>query len=152
MLKHFVTHGFTNRWPRMPFGRPPETVPLSFGKRGWLFASVVALATAGFGSGAYADLLVCNDANNTILRHDERTGDFLGEFIPSGSGGLSGPRGLIFGPDGNLYVSGDRVFRYDGITGEPLPSPGNTGATFCSGGQSAAWLIFGPDGNLYVTS
>jgi streptogramin lyase len=145
----------------MPFGKPPETVPFSFGKRAWLFASLVALVTAGFDSSAYADLFVCNDAHNNILRYDERTGDFLGEFIPSGSGGLFSPRGLIFGPDGNLYVSsgGSRfIFRYDGITGEPLPSPGSTGAIFVgpsSGGPTrefSAWLIFGPDGNLYVTS
>jgi streptogramin lyase len=119
------------------------------------------LAMAGLGSDAYADLFICNDSHNNILRYDERTGDFLGEFIPSGYGGLSAPRGLIFGPDGNLYVSsgiGGRIYRYDGITGEPLPSPGKPGATFVSpvsggpAGAFAAWLIFGPDGNLYVTS
>jgi hypothetical protein len=42
-------------------------------------------------------------------------------FVPQGSGGLSGAAGIIFGPDGNLYVSSrsnDRVLRYRGTTGD----------------------------------
>lgn len=104
--------------------------------------------------------------NNNILRYDEVTGEFLGEFIPPGNGGPGVLNGLIFGPDGNLYVCSrgtDSILRFDGITGDPLPSPGNSGATFVpsgSGGLSfgiigvsgSGWLIFGPDGNLYATS
>jgi hypothetical protein len=114
-----------------------------------------------FNPSAYADLFISNRSQNNILRYDEKTGDFLGEFIPSGSGGLSTPLGLIFGPDGNLYVSDQgsySILRYDGLTGAPLPSPGNTGATFVrprSGGltfEERGWLLFGPDGNLYIGS
>ena len=110
---------------------------------------------------AYADLFVCSGQTN-ILRYDERNGEFLGEFVPAGSGGLNAPDGLIFGSDGNLYVCSVRtnsILRYDGITGAPLPSPSNIGATFVptgSGGlklnAGGAWLVFGPDGNLYATS
>jgi hypothetical protein len=56
----------------------------------------------------------------------------------------------VFGPDGNLYVSGfgsDNVLRYSGTTGALL-------GVFASGGglDSPLGLVFGPDGNLYVSS
>jgi DNA-binding beta-propeller fold protein YncE len=64
---------------------------------------------------------------------------------------LANPQGLVFGPDGNLYVADvttGTVHRFDGTTGTfidefvPLGAPiGNpTGVTF------------GPDSNFYVTS
>lgn len=83
-------------------------------------------------------------------------GDFIDAFVPSQSGGLDGPSGLIFGPDGNLYVSSfsyrtntDAVLRYNGTTGAfidafvPIQSGGVDGPT---------GLIFGPDDHLYVSS
>jgi hypothetical protein len=82
----------------------------------------------------------------------------LGAFVPAGLGGLSSPHALIVGPDGNYYVSsfyGNAVFRYDSA-GNPLPAPGQSGATFVvpgSGGLSNPHdIAFGPDGYLYVTS
>src|SRR5438270_750350 len=88
-------------------------------------------------------------------RHKEKTGDFIDIFVASGSGGLDGPRGLIFGRDGNLYVNSfntNSVMRYEGSTGLPLPAPGLTGAYFVpngSGGlQGPAGLILGHDDNL----
>src|SRR5262245_28163804 len=53
-------------------------------------------------------------------------GTFLGQFVPSGSGGLSRPRNLTIGPDGNLYVATSNegtnaVLRYQGPGG---PQPG----------------------------
>jgi sugar lactone lactonase YvrE len=136
-------------------------------KSGPLMVTLVGLVITAFDSCAYAELFVSNpgaiEGTGNILRFDERTGDFLGEFIPDRGWGR--PDGLVFGPDGNLYVcSGgpDSILRYDGITGDPLPSPGNSGATFVpsgSGGltfggpgEGGAWLVFGPDGNLYVPS
>jgi hypothetical protein len=141
-------------------------------KSGPLMVTLVGLVLTAFDSCAYAELFVSNpgaiEGTGNILRFDERTGDFLGEFIPDRGWGR--PDGLVFGPDGNLYVCSSptgvapngSILRYDGITGDPLPSRGNSGATFvpsgsgglwfggpCAGG---AWLIFGPDGNLYVPS
>jgi sugar lactone lactonase YvrE len=133
--------------------------------KGPLFLStLVGIGMMALAPWAQADLFVANQGgDNSILRYDERTGEFLGEFIPAGSGGLGLPDGLLFGPDGNLYVCSVRagsILRYDGITGDPLPSPGNSGATFVAsgsggltfGGAGGAWLVFGPDGNLYTTS
>lgn len=46
--------------------------------------------------------------------------DFTDAFVSAGDGGLSSPFGIVFGPDGNLYVSSnanDSILRYDGTTG-----------------------------------
>jgi sugar lactone lactonase YvrE len=72
-------------------------------------------------------------------------------FVASGSGGLSSPKDLVLGPDGNVYVASsgtNSVIRY-------TPS-GQLLGTFVaagSGGLSGPYgLAFGPDGNLYVDS
>jgi sugar lactone lactonase YvrE/DNA-directed RNA polymerase subunit L len=118
--------------------------------------------------------LVGNSMGNNVLRFDGNTGNYLGEFISPGSGGLSNPDTIVFGPDGNgddksdIYVaSGDKpgnsaeptasaVLRYDGITGEfidkfvgddPNTAVDETGGLFRPYG-----LAFDPDGNFYVNS
>jgi hypothetical protein len=103
-------------------------------------------------SGGY--LLVANQENYSVQRYDERTGAFVDTFVSEGSGGLTVPGALIFGPtDHNLYVSSGmitgpgnhQVLRYDGTTGA-------FGAVSADGGQLTGprGLLFGPDGNLYV--
>ncbi|MEW5939230.1 MAG: HYR domain-containing protein [Chloroflexota bacterium] len=65
-------------------------------------------------------------------------------------GGLDYPIDMIFGSDGNLYVSGyysDAVHRYNGTTGAFMD-------VFASGGgmDGPIGVAFGMDGNLYVSS
>ncbi|MHC5931552.1 MAG: SMP-30/gluconolactonase/LRE family protein, partial [Nostoc sp.] len=69
---------------------------------------------------ANAALLVGSYNNNSVLRYEEKTGEFIDEFVPNGSGGLQGTTGLTIGPDNNLYVSSilnGSIQRYDGKTG-----------------------------------
>jgi hypothetical protein len=117
------------------------------------------------------DLYVTSFASHSVRRYDGTTGAPLGEFVPSGSGGLQLAVGLTFGPDGNLYVASigsfgggvDTIMRFNGRTGAPMPSSGNDGAVFVAAGSGGLFSpfgghIFGPDGNgdgrqdLYVPS
>src|SRR5215831_18841048 len=51
---------------------------------------------------ARADLFVSSDSNNIIGQYDETDGSFLNIFAQGN--GLGSPRGVLVGPDGNLYV------------------------------------------------
>lgn len=65
-------------------------------------------------------LYVASSFTNEVMEFDAATGAFLSTFVASGSGGLSAPTALAFGPDGDLYVTSygdDAVRRYDGVTG-----------------------------------
>src|SRR5262249_35737459 len=87
-----------------------------------------------------------------VLQYRGTTGAFLNTFVASGSGGLSLPNDLVFGPDGNLYVPSqfsDTVLRYNGTTGALI----DVVVTARSGGLTQPLVAcFGPDGNLYVSS
>jgi streptogramin lyase len=102
-------------------------------------------------SSSVSTLLLGDPGDNSVKLYDPATGTFLGDFVAPGSGGLSVPQYMNFGPDGNLYVSSwgnGRVLRYDGTTGaflDAFVAPG-------SGGLSHPDRVeFGPDGNLYVS-
>lgn len=80
-----------------------------------------------------------------ILRYDDTSGAFIDEFAESGK--VVQPRGIIFGPDGNLYVANKpevgqgAVVRFNGTTGAFMDTFIPNGAGGLSG---AGALVFGP--------
>ncbi|MCG8586951.1 MAG: NHL repeat-containing protein [Pirellulales bacterium] len=103
----------------------------------------------GFTFGPSGDLFVCSAAavEWAVLRYNAK-GDFKGSFA-AGSG-LSHPYQCLFGPDGQLYVSGQNnnaVLRFDGKTGrfkDVFVKPGAGGLDGIRG------IAFHPEGDLLV--
>ena len=65
------------------------------------------------------EVLVNSRGTNAVHRYDAN-GNFLGEFITSGSGNLVGPEQVLFHPDGSVLVTGfgnGAIKRYDGVSG-----------------------------------
>jgi len=92
-----------------------------------------------------------------IMRWDPVTGNFLGSFVTSNAtNDLNRPEGIVFGPDGNLYVCSFRADASD--TDKILEFNGSTGAyigkiDLDQVGQPrefAQALLFGPGGKLFV--
>ena len=105
------------------------------------------------GWAAAADVYVTSYDNDAVVRFNADTGAPLGVFVQSGTGGLNGPTGLTFGPDGHLYVASfvfnNNVLKFHGKTGQYLGVFVEEG----SGGLQGPFdLSFGPDGNLYVVA
>ena len=98
-------------------------------------------------------MYIASGYTNSILRYDLKTKEFMGAFVPSGSGGLVVPVGLEFGPDGNLYTSSSgtsAILRYDGKTGAFIDSfvpPGGGGMS-----SPRAIRFGGANTDLYVIS
>jgi DNA-binding beta-propeller fold protein YncE len=120
----------------------------------WLLTTVLGIMV----SPARADFFVGSNVylnfpgtDNQVLRYDN-SGNLIGVFatVPT----ALAPRGLAFGPDGNLYIGNGsgtdgRVQRYDGSTGAFIDDfvPANSG-----GLKGSEALIFQNDGFLYVSN
>lgn len=97
-----------------------------------------------------------------VLRFDPETGKFMDVFIASdgGVGQLNRPEGLVFGPDGNFYITSfradasdnDKILIFQGPDGvSPGASIGQIDLD--QAGQPRAFaqaLLFGPGGFLFV--
>jgi glucose/arabinose dehydrogenase len=84
------------------------------------WAAVLVFSAASSVTAQPVRLLVSSANNDRVLRYNGATGAFNDAFVPAAGGGLDAPRGLAFGPDGNLYVSSeitDSILRYNGVTG-----------------------------------
>lgn len=115
--------------------------------RFWLIAFAFLTLTA---PSSQAAMLVSSVRNSSILRYNDKTGEFIDTLVPSGSGGLNAPSGMLIGPDGLLYVISirtDSVLRYNPRTGAFID-------TFISDKELdfAEDLAFGVDGNFYLSS
>ena len=109
--------------------------------------------------GPNGNIYISSGVTNEILRfapsdNDAVTGQFLDVFITKGSGGLDGPRDLIFTSDGNhLLVTSffnNQILKYDAVTGQFLDVFITKGSGGLDGPRD---LIFTSDGNhLLVTS
>jgi glucose/arabinose dehydrogenase len=96
-------------------------------------------------------------APGRLARYDAASGKSLGDLNPTGFTGEFNPRGVVFGPDGKLYVSvrnlanaGGHILRFDADTGNFLGDFVDSNAT--NDLNRPEGIAFGPDGNLYVTS
>jgi len=96
------------------------------------------------------ELFLASETLNQVL-HYSLTGESLGVFASGAA--ISSPREIVFGPDGNMYMSivasgpsTNAVLKFDGTTGALIGTFATTGLNFPRG------LAFDPDGNLYVAS
>ncbi len=119
--------------------------------------AMATIATIVSLPGVASTLYVGSFNNNSVLRFDGETGDFIDTFIQEGSGGLDGPVGLTFGPQKpNLYVTS--IFTDSTPPGQVLQYKGSSGEfikTFTPNFPSLIFsqdLAFGPNSNLYVTN
>jgi hypothetical protein len=140
--------------------KPPMDLASSFrprgvviGPDGRLYVSSIPNPPLPFGTGL----------GGVVLRFNPLTREFIDVFITSagGVGALNRPEGLVFGPDGNLYVTSfranpmdtDKIFIF---AGPASTSPGTVlgqinldqvGDKFRAYAQA---LLFGPGGKLFV--
>ena len=117
---------------------------------GGLICCLVGLCSLSSLPALATEVLVSSRDSDEIYKFDltTRVGT---PFISGSKSGLSGPVGMRYGPDGNLYVSNffsGEIRKYNGTTGAPM----GVFVSASAGLSAPSDLRFGPDGNLYVTN
>jgi DNA-binding beta-propeller fold protein YncE len=99
-------------------------------------------------------LYVSCTLNHSIEHFDTTTAAHLGSFVLAGSGGLVSPRGLAFGPNGNLFVShgSNEILEFDGSTGAPVGPPAFVNSGGNGGGAIDPYGLRFHQGVLYLAS
>jgi uncharacterized protein (TIGR03437 family) len=93
------------------------------------------------------ELFLASENLNIVLHYTLSSGALIGTFANDPA--ISSPREIIFGPDGNMYVSvvgTNSVLQLNGSTGALIKVFATTNLNYPRG------LAFGPDGNLYVAN
>ena len=111
-----------------------------------------------------ADVLGAETITGRIAMYSANKGRFLGELVPEGFGQFN-PRGVVFGPDGGLYVSAfdvtnplvGHILRFDVKSGDHRVVATNDGDGVAEPGETQdlhrpEGIVFSPDGRLYITS
>ncbi len=91
---------------------------------------------------------LCVTSGNDDVQEFTPTGTHLGQFSDGAGAGMSGIRGITFGPDGIAYETDfghSRIYTFNGTTGAFL-------GYLATGSGGFEHIQFGPDGNLYVAS
>ena len=109
----------------------------------------------------YVSVRNIESTGGAVLRFNPKSGAFLGTFAASDStNDLQRPEGLVFGPDGNLYITSfrastsdtDKIDIFAGPKGvQPGAFLGKIDLDQVGGDRAFAQaLLFGPDGKLFV--
>lgn len=114
----------------------------------FLFIIIMLIFNGSLSSQSTFEIYVSSRGTHSVKKYD-MNGDYLGDFVESGAGGLSTTEDILFHPDGSVLVSGfgnNTIKQYDGVSGEYL-GDFSTGYSLLSPSK----MSIGPDSLIYIT-